>query len=105
MKTYLNALAATAVALTAAVPSYADSKLAASAGLSPAQAAGLTLTQLAQAKFNRDARGDDRHVIVVHGIASPESRAQLAANAGVSLERGPVAEQDRRREVQPRERQ
>ena len=82
--TYLNALAAAAVALTAAAPSYADSQLAASAGLNPAQAAGLMLTEIAQAKFNRDARGDDRHVIVVHGVASPESRAQLAANAGVS---------------------
>ena len=84
MKTYLNALAAAAVALTAAAPSYADSQLAASAGLNPAQAAGLTLTEIAQAKFNRDARGDDRHVIVVHGVASAEARAQLAANAGVS---------------------
>ena len=84
MKTYLKTLAAAAVALTAAAPGFAQSQLAASAGVSPAEAERLSLTEIAQAKFNRDTRGDDRHVIVAHGVASPGAKAGLAANAGLS---------------------
>jgi hypothetical protein len=89
MKSYLKTLAVAAVALTAAAPGFAQSQLAASAGLSPAEAAGLSLTEIAQAKFNRDTRGDDRHEIVEYGVASPAARADLAANAGLT----PVAAQ------------
>jgi hypothetical protein len=88
MKTYLNALAA-AVALSVAAPAIADGQPAASAGLSPAQAAGLTLTEIAQAKFNRDTRGDDRHVIVQPRVATPEARSRLAANAGLPAAEAP----------------
>lgn len=36
------------------------SQLAAAAGVTPAEAATLSLTELAAAKFNRDTRDDDR---------------------------------------------
>ena len=52
------------------------------ASMKPAQP--LSRTEIAQAKFNRDTRGDDRHAIVAHGAASAASRAQLAENAGIS---------------------
>ncbi len=84
MKSYLTTLAAAAVALTAAAPSFAQSQLAANAGLSPAEAAGLSLTEIAQAKFNHDSRGDNQQVLVHHGVASPAAKASLAANAGLS---------------------
>lgn len=77
---YLNAVVAAAIAFGAA-PAFAD-QLAANAGLSPAEAAGLSLTEIAQAKFNRDTRGDDRHVFVVPGTGG--NHDQLAAVAGLS---------------------
>jgi hypothetical protein len=77
---YLNIIAATAVVFASA-PAFAD-QLAANAGLSPAAAQGLSLTEIAQAKFNRDTRGDDRHVFVVPGHAGGYD--QLAASAGLS---------------------
>lgn len=83
MKTYLSSLAAAAVALTVAAPSFADSQLAASAGLSQTEAAGLSLTEIAAAKFNRDSRGDDAQVIVETNPASAQARVRLAANAGI----------------------
>jgi hypothetical protein len=83
MKKYLNALAAAAVALTAAAPAFAD-QLSANAGFSPAEAANLSLTEIAQAKFNRESRGTDRHEIVVSGAASADAKASLAAAAGLS---------------------
>ena len=81
---YLNIIAAAAVAFAAA-PAFAD-QLAANAGLSPAEAQGLSLTEIAQAKFNRDTREDDRHpVVVVPG--SGGDYTQLAAIAGVSADK------------------
>jgi len=77
---YLNIVAAAAIAFTAA-PAFA-SQLAANAGLSPAEAEGLSLTEIAQAKFNRDTRGDDRIEFVVPGQNG--NREQLAAVAGLS---------------------
>ncbi len=83
MKTLLTSLAAVA-ALSIAAPAVADSgQLAASAGLSPAEASGLSLTEIAQAKFNHGARGDDRQVIVRHEPVSADARANLAVYAGV----------------------
>jgi hypothetical protein len=79
---YANIIAAAAIAFVGA-PAFAD-QLAANAGLSPAEAAGLSLTEIAQAKFNRDTRGDDRHYFVVPG--SGGDYTQLAAIAGVSPE-------------------
>jgi hypothetical protein len=81
---YLNIIAAAAVAFAAA-PAFAG-QLAANAGLSPAEAQGLSLTEIAQAKFNRDTREDDRHpVVVVPG--SGGDATQLAAIAGVSADK------------------
>ena len=80
---YLNTIAAAAIAF-AAVPAFAD-QLAGNAGLTPAEAQGLSLTEIAQAKFNRDTRGDDRHpVVVIPG--SGGDYTQLAAVAGVSAD-------------------
>jgi hypothetical protein len=82
MKTYLT-LAAAAVALAAAAPGFAQSQLVSSAGLSPDEAASLSLTEIAQAKFNRDTDGQ---VIVHYGTADPAARAELAVAAGLSPE-------------------
>jgi hypothetical protein len=84
MKYYLNSIAAAAVALAAAAPAFAGGQLAANAGLTAAEAQGLSLTEIAQIKFNRETRGQDRQVIVKHGVASADSVASLAANAGIS---------------------
>ena len=105
MKTRITSLAAAAIALALAAPAVADSgQLAASAGLSPSEAQALTLTEIAQAKFNRDARGDDRQVIVRHQVASAEARANLAENAGLPAEARASRSPRSLREVQPRKR-
>ena len=82
MKYYVNTIAAVAVAVAAAAPAFASSQLAASAGISPEVAQGLSLTEIAQAKFNRESSQQDRHEIVVPG--SNGNVAQLAASAGLS---------------------
>ena len=45
---------------------------------------GVSLTEAAQEKFNRDTRPDDRHVFVMPGMSAPAARAQLAAEAGLT---------------------
>jgi hypothetical protein len=77
MKFTIKALAAAAIALAAA-PAFAGTQVIAGPGVS--------LTEAAQAKFNRDTRGDDRHYSVTPGKSSPESRAQLIASAGLSAD-------------------
>ncbi len=69
MKYYVNALAAAAVALTAAAPVFADTTQVVAQP-------GVSLTEAAQAKFNRDTRTDDRQFIVHPG--------QTAAEAAIS---------------------
>ena len=86
MKYYVNTIAAVAVAVAAAAPAFASSQLAASAGISPAVAQGLSLTEIAQAKFNRDTRpgGPARD----RGPRLDGNYAQLAASAGISAAGG-----------------
>ena len=78
MKPYLGILAAT---LLAASPALAD-MIAASPGV--------TLTEAAQAKFNRDSSPDDRHIAPVPGNsgipASLYSSAGMSAGDGWTLE-------------------
>ena len=77
MKTYTTSIAAAVIALAAALPAFAGTQVVAGNGVS--------LTESAQAKFNRDTRGDDRHpVVIVPG--SGGDYTQLAAIAGVSPE-------------------
>ncbi len=86
MKYAVNTFAAAAVALIAAAPAFADnSQLAASAGLTQAQAQSLSLSEIAQAKFNNDTRHDDRIVFVVPATGTG-SHDQLAAAAGLTPE-------------------
>lgn len=47
---------------------------------------GVTLTEAAQAKFNADTRGDDRHVKPTPGTAEPTT--QLYRAAGLSVDEG-----------------
>jgi hypothetical protein len=84
MKYYLKTIAAVAVTVAAAAPAFAGSQLAANAGISPVEAQGLSLTEIAQAKFNRDTRQDDRHVFVEPGTGGDYT--QLAASAGISAD-------------------
>ena len=77
MKSYLNILAAAAFVAVGA-PALADTQVQASSGVS--------LTEAAQAKFNRDTRGDDRHVKPIPGSSEPSS--QLYAASGLTVAEG-----------------
>ncbi|HET9067457.1 MAG TPA: hypothetical protein VFN28_02345 [Amaricoccus sp.] len=84
-----------AIAIGIAAPAFADSQLAASAGLSPEEAAGMSLTEIAAVKFNNDTRPDDRQSIRHGSGATVSSRTfvypgrssgKVAASAGLSPE-------------------
>ena len=76
MKSYINVLAAAAFVAVGA-PAFAEQIQA-----SP----GVTLTEAAQAKFNRDTRGDDRHVKPIPGSSEPSR--QFYASAGLTIGEG-----------------
>ena len=68
-----------------AVSTFAESQLIANAGLAAEQAAGLTLSQIAAAKFNRDTgSGDGRRLVVGRGDVTVISRS-VGASYGSSL--------------------
>lgn len=83
MKTYVNTLAAAALALAAASPVLANSQLVASAGLTAEEAQGLTLSQIAAAKANRDVSYSDRQAVVIERSGPSPDRSQLAASVGL----------------------
>jgi hypothetical protein len=62
--------------------SAAIDQLAARAGLTPAEAAGLSVNEIAALKFNRDTSGDDRQTVRIEQGTNGSS-AQLAAHARV----------------------
>jgi len=68
MKTYKTSIAAAVIALAAALPAFAGTQVVAGNGVS--------LTESAQAKFNRDTRGDDRQQIVFPGQSAAEAAAK-----------------------------
>jgi hypothetical protein len=74
--------ATAALALATAAPAADRSQLAANAGLSPAEAQQLTLTEIAAQKFSRDSENAQRAAIEP-GTAADAPR-QLAATAGVA---------------------
>lgn len=84
MRSILLTVAAAATAAALAGPSLASDQLAASAGLTPVQASGLSLTEVAQEKFNRDT--ENRQASVEGRQATDAARARLAANAGISAD-------------------
>ena len=59
-------------------------QLIAAAGIAPDAASGLTLDQLAVAKFNADAGGRDRQQPVAGGAGTGRAGAQLVATAGLT---------------------
>ena len=80
MKSYIS-IVATAALLAVGAPAIAEQVQA-----SP----GVTLTEAAQAKFNRDTRGDDQQLVVDESVAMASrgygqggDYAQLAASAGL----------------------
>jgi hypothetical protein len=77
MKSYLNIVAAAALVAIGA-PALADTQVKASPGI--------TLTEAAQIKFNRDTRGDDQHVKPVAGTSDPSR--QFYASAGLTIGEG-----------------
>lgn len=76
MKSYISTVLSAALVAVAA-PAFAGQIQA-----SP----GVTLTEAAQAKFNKETRGDDRHVKPLAGTAGPTR--QLYASAGLSYADG-----------------
>lgn len=82
----LSALLAVAIATGAATSARADalSQLAASAGLSRAEAAGLSLQEIAVRKFNLDVSAGDRRSTGVVRSSRGGFPPQLAAAAGLS---------------------
>jgi hypothetical protein len=61
-------------------------QLAASAGLSPEEVSGLSLTQIAAQVFNKGASSDDQQIVVRVPGRNAGIPAQLAASAGLSPE-------------------
>jgi hypothetical protein len=62
-------------------------QLIAAAGLTPAEAQGLTLSQLAAAKHNAGTRGDDRQTVMAAagaGMAGPQLVAAAGLDAGAA---------------------
>lgn len=87
MKTSISLAAAAAVALIAAAPAFAgNGQLAASAGIPRSEAAQLGLAEIAQAKFNRDNRGDATPLNVSPVAASAASRDRFARSVGIAPE-------------------
>ena len=83
------AFAATvAAALAAAAPGFANDQLIASAGLTPAEAEGLTLTQIAAVKANRNLSVADRQAVVIVPGDAGISAADLQAFAIDLFNRG-----------------
>jgi hypothetical protein len=87
MKSQFTLLLATVAALGAAAPSFAaGEQLASNAGLSQTESAGLSLSDVAQAKFNRDARGDATPLVTAPEAASAEGLDQFACVTGLSAD-------------------
>ena len=93
MKTNLKTIAIAAALLGAATPTFAQSQLIANAGLTPEEARGLSLSEIAAAKFNRDSDREDQQTVQHRGDVTAISRSaggsgwsQLAANAGLTPE-------------------
>jgi hypothetical protein len=72
------------IALSAVAPALADAQLIASAGLTVEQAEGMTLTEIAQHKFNRDESSADRWNPSIPDVTGTGDHSQLAASAGVA---------------------
>ena len=72
-----------AIALGIAAPAFADSQLAASAGLTDEEAAGMTLTEIAQYKFNRDVSVSDHSAPSIPATNGSADPAYLATSAGI----------------------
>ena len=77
MNSTVNKIAAVAIALVAAVPAFAGTQVVAGNGV--------TLTEAAAIKFNRDTRSDDHQTVSVVPGASGDT-SQLAAAAGLTAE-------------------
>jgi hypothetical protein len=86
-RTFAFALAA-AAALSATVPAFANNQLVASAGLTAAEAEGLTLTQISATKTNRGLSVSDRQAVVIVPGDAGISAADLKAKAIDLFNRG-----------------
>jgi hypothetical protein len=75
-----------AIALSGVAPALADSQLIASAGLTVDEAGGMTLTEIAQHKFNRDESSADRWNPSIPAVTGTVDHTQLAASAGIASE-------------------
>ena len=80
MQANLKTIALAAALLGAAAPAFAQSQLIANAGLTPAEAQGLSLTEIAAAKFNRGADGDNQQKVLRGSNVTVISRSAAAAS-------------------------
>ena len=80
--------AAAALATLVAAPAFANDQLARSAGLTPAQAEGLTLNQITAAKYNRGRSYSDRQAVVIASGDAGVSAQELNAFAVDSYNSG-----------------
>lgn len=80
-RTFKTIATVAALTLGAAAPALAQSQLIASAGLTAAEAEGLTLNQIAAAKYNRDRSFNDRQAVAI--VPGAAGSAQLAASVGL----------------------
>ncbi|MBP7002488.1 hypothetical protein [Amaricoccus sp.] len=74
------------VVVEGSAPAAARAQLAAAAGIDPAMAAGMSLTELAEAKIRAEARGDDRQPEMAASAAATAPGAQFVAKSGIDPE-------------------
>jgi hypothetical protein len=99
MKYYLNALAAAAVAVSAASPVFANSQLIAAAGLTPAEAQGLSLTEIAQYKFNRETGRDGQQAAELDRVAPAVAASKPLNAVAISSANDGLSYSDQQRNV------
>ncbi len=83
-RTTLNLAALLAAGLLVTQPAAAERQVNSCAGLTDGAARGLTLTEIAQHKFNRDLPASDRHAVTIAQARGTADRRQLASAAGVT---------------------
>ena len=91
MRRYFG-IAVTLSVLASAAPVLAQSQLALSAGLTPEQANGMTLNEIAAVKFNRESSRQDQQVVVAERVPGSNPDLEMLA---ITTYNGNKSHQDR----------